>query len=272
MALRRNRFIRPCSDKTGGPGGRPGLLPSRSAGQSSVSDASSWSSAQSRSSSRDHQRRRQPDGRAVGVLGQHAAVHQPLADLAAGALPCRCRRPAHRPRPRTSRTTSAGSPPSRSCRCAPSFARPLLVLPGAQHRDDLDGPTAQASGLPPKVEPCWPGLNTPRTSAVGDDGRHRHDAAAERLAEEVDVRARRPRARRRTWRPVRPRPDWISSAIISTPRSVQISRTAARNPLGGTITPASPWIGSTSTRDGVLVDGRAAAPRRRRRDDAEARA
>ena len=24
--------------------------------------------------------------------------------------------------------------------------------------------TAQASGLPPKVEPCWPGFSTPSTS------------------------------------------------------------------------------------------------------------
>ena len=47
--------------------------------------------------------------------------------------------------------------------------------------------------------------------------------------------------------PVRPRPDWISSAIISAPYLVHSSRIPGRNPGGGTSTPASPWIGSTST-------------------------
>ena len=47
--------------------------------------------------------------------------------------------------------------------------------------------------------------------------------------------------------PVRPSPDWISSAIIRTPWSVHSSRIPARKPGGGTTTPASPWIGSTST-------------------------
>ena len=47
--------------------------------------------------------------------------------------------------------------------------------------------------------------------------------------------------------PVRPSPDWISSAIISASCVVQSSRTPARKPGGGTSTPASPWMGSTST-------------------------
>ena len=47
--------------------------------------------------------------------------------------------------------------------------------------------------------------------------------------------------------PVRPSPDWISSAIIKIPFSVHSDRIPARNPGGGTTTPASPWIGSTST-------------------------
>ena len=48
-------------------------------------------------------------------------------------------------------------------------------------------PIAHARGLPPNVEPCSPGRNTPRTSAIGDDGGQRHDPAAERLAEDVHV-------------------------------------------------------------------------------------
>ena len=38
-----------------------------------------------------------------------------------------------------------------------------LVLAGAEHLDH-GRPTAHASGLPPKVLPCWPGRSTPRTS------------------------------------------------------------------------------------------------------------
>jgi hypothetical protein len=44
--------------------------------------------------------------------------------------------------------------------------------------------------------------------------------------------------------PVRPRPDWISSATKSTFLLVHMARTAFRYPGGGTCTPDSPWIGS----------------------------
>ncbi len=47
--------------------------------------------------------------------------------------------------------------------------------------------------------------------------------------------------------PERARPDWISSATISTLRSVQSSRRSRRKPSGGITTPPSPWIGSKST-------------------------
>ena len=43
------------------------------------------------------------------------------------------------------------------------------------------------AGLPPNVEPCSPGRKTPEHVAIGDDGGQRHDPAAERLAEDVDV-------------------------------------------------------------------------------------
>ena len=47
--------------------------------------------------------------------------------------------------------------------------------------------------------------------------------------------------------PVRPIPVWISSKISATPYSSQISLTSFKYPFGGTITPASPWIGSRMT-------------------------
>ena len=107
-------------------------------------------------------------------------------------------------------------------------------------------PIAQASGLPPNVEPCWPGWNTPRISAedtTAETGTmpppsalpSRYMSGTTSSCSQANVV------------PVRPSPDWISSAIISAPRAEQISRTPARNPGGGTSTPASPWIGSTST-------------------------
>ena len=61
--------------------------------------------------------------------------------------------------------------------------------------------------------------------------------------------------------PTRPRPDWISSAMNSTLWRVQISRTARRYPSGGTMMPASPWMGSISTAAvfGVIAASMAAA-------------
>ena len=47
--------------------------------------------------------------------------------------------------------------------------------------------------------------------------------------------------------PERPRPDWISSATISTSVSSHSARTSRRKPSGGMITPPSPWIGSSRT-------------------------
>ena len=46
---------------------------------------------------------------------------------------------------------------------------------------------------------------------------------------------------------MRPSPDWTSSATNSTPARVHSSRTSARYVGGGTITPASPCTGSSST-------------------------
>ena len=50
-------------------------------------------------------------------------------------------------------------------------------------------PTAHASGLPPNVLPCSPGMQCAHDVPRRDDGRDRHDAAAEGLAEDVHVGA-----------------------------------------------------------------------------------
>ena len=47
--------------------------------------------------------------------------------------------------------------------------------------------TAQASGLPPKVEPCSPGFSTPSTSRFASMADTGVEAAAERLADQRDV-------------------------------------------------------------------------------------
>ena len=48
-------------------------------------------------------------------------------------------------------------------------------------------PTAQASGLPPNVEPCSPGVKHAEDRRGATTAETRHDAAAERLAEAVHV-------------------------------------------------------------------------------------
>ena len=88
-------------------------------------------------------------------------------------------------------------------------------------------PTAQASGLPPNVEPCSPGLSTPSTERLpitADTGMIPPPSALP----SVYRSARTPAWSSASSSPVRPRPDWISSAIISTLFSSQIRRTAAR--------------------------------------------
>ena len=47
--------------------------------------------------------------------------------------------------------------------------------------------------------------------------------------------------------PVRPMPVWTSSAIRSTPKRLQVSRRRGQKSSGGTIAPASPCTGSTTT-------------------------
>ena len=120
--------------------------------------------------------------------------------------------------------------------------------------------TAQASGLPPKVLPCCPGCSTPSTSRVREHGRHRIEAARQRLADQRHVGldalvllgqqlagAAEPRLdlvqdqRHVCWRAELPHP--------------------RKYPAGGIITPASPWIGSTrkATVFGVIAASKRSA-------------
>ncbi|ALE79243.1 hypothetical protein WY02_13255 [Pseudonocardia sp. AL041005-10] len=69
--------------------------------------------------------------------------------------------PDHSPTPRTA--VSPGSARSRASRCAPSSRARAWYSPVASSAHTAD-PTAAASGLPPKVEPCSPGRSTPSTS------------------------------------------------------------------------------------------------------------
>ena len=88
-------------------------------------------------------------------------------------------------------------------------------------------PTAQASGLPPNVEPCWPGLNTPSTSredTTADSGRMPPPSALPRTY----MSGTTPSCSQANVVPVLPSPDWISSAISSAPCAEHSSLTLAR--------------------------------------------
>ena len=184
---------------------------------------------------------------AVRVLDQHAARSERLADgpaVAPAAGP--------RPRPPTARrraprgTPCPTRPASRSCRWAPRSRARASRSPSSS-RLITARPTAHASGLPPKVLPCWPGRRTPRTSAsatTADSGRM---PPPERLAEQVDVGVDT-RGPRRQQVPGAPEPrlhlvgdEQHAGGRRRSPGPRPGSRRAARS------TPASPWIGSTST-------------------------
>ena len=112
----------------------------------------------------------------------------------------------------------AGSRPGRGARSA---RLALEQVPSAA------SPTAAARGLPPNVLPWSPGANTAITSSRAQNALTGRQPAAERLAE-GNPSGRTPSWSQASRRPVRPRPVWTSSAIISTLCRVQISRTAAR--------------------------------------------
>src|SRR5262249_5161491 len=154
----------------------------------------------------DDQGRGKPDRRAVGVLGQHPALGEPLAglpagqrgELDAGPQPA----PPHVAHARLGQRRQPGGPVR---------ARLGRALSPVASTAITSRPTAQARGWPPNVEPCWPGRNTPRISledTTADTGTmpppsafpSRYMSGTTSSCSQANVV------------PVRPRPDWISSA------------------------------------------------------------
>ena len=114
-------------------------------------------------------------------------------------------------------------------------------------------PTAHASGLPPKVLPCSPGWKTAMTSArdtTAETGRIPPPSALPRMYASGTT----PSWSQANVAPVRPSPDWISSASIRTRLSVHSRRTSRRKPSGGMMTPRLALDGLEQDRDRVLVD------------------
>ena len=135
--------------------------------------------------------------------------------------------------------------------------------PGASMTSSTALPTAIASGLPPKVEPCVPAVMPLAGFRRGKTGADRK-AAAERLGERHDVRRRRRRADRRTARrcgPCRSAPRRRSAAG----RARRRARAARAGTVGGTTrTPPSPCTGSIRIA-AVSRPDRASSPPRDRR-------
>ena len=142
------------------------------------------------------QRRGEADGLAVRLLGEDAVVEQLLADVPAGAqlgadVDPRPQPPGpHRVDAVADELAEAGGQPGAEGR------RPLLELARVQHRDHLP---ADRGGQRVAAEGRAVGARGDHLEhvAVGRDRRHRVEPAAQRLAEDVDVRARPPRGRRR---------------------------------------------------------------------------
>ena len=114
----------------------------------------------------DDERWGEADGRPLGLLGEDAARHQPLGQLAParpagldvepGPQPA----DADRPQPSPPAPTSGAS---RSARTWPRWAARRWKSPSASIVT-TSWPMAAASGFPPNVEPCDPGVMTSRTS------------------------------------------------------------------------------------------------------------
>ena len=88
--------------------------------------------------------------------------------------------------------------------------------------------TAAASGLPPKVDPCSPGVKRPKKGLICQNRRDRIEAARQCLPNDDNIRADILVICRQTVSRSVPRPVWISSAMNRTLFFLQISATLRR--------------------------------------------
>src|SRR5258708_3698455 len=177
--------------------------------------------------------------------------HAARAPATAGSISA----PTHRPRPRTSLSAGLAIARRRSSIWAPS-TRLFSTSPSSRITCSASSPTPAAAGLPPQLQPCDPGVNTSMTSrraTKADTGSTPPPSALPRIRPS----GRMPSCSKANQAPVRPKPDCTSSRISSTRCASQTRRRPAMKPAGGTMMPASPWIGSTSPAAGC---GGAARP------------
>ena len=108
--------------------------------------------------------------------------------------------------------------PNSSDRCCISPSRNICIT---------SRPIAMASGFPPKVDPCSPGCNTANTSSrdtTADTGMMPPPSAFPSSTTSGTT----PSQSHARVRPVRPSPDWISSAMNRTLASLQAAAAAVR--------------------------------------------
>jgi hypothetical protein len=106
---------------------------------------------------------RDTDRLLMGILGEDPPAPQRLA-VATRSAGFRVSSTASiSPRPRTSRMILERMllrPSRKRAPCTAAFS----TIPSSTSTRSAARATAQASGLPPKVEPCWPGLRVPSTA------------------------------------------------------------------------------------------------------------
>ena len=154
--------------------------------------------------------------------------------------------PAHSPRPRTASTPWPISARSRQCSRSPSSRCALLEFAASQHRHhgaaDRGGKRVAAER---RAVLAW--MQHPENVAVGHHRGQRHHAAAQRLAEQIDVGHHTPVVAGEC-------PTGTGQAgldLVGDHENV-VGRCRFHAPRvdsrsGGTMTPASPWIGSSRT-------------------------
>ena len=243
----------------------PGDGASRRRHRASASASASCATAQLRSSPSTTSGGASRMRGAVGLLDQHAAGQQPLADARVRpSRPGSTSTPAHRPRAAHRHEAAADQRAQPRVAAGGQLARPPLVAP----RSPSSRTTARPDGGGQRVA-AERGAVAARAQHAehvlgGHHRRHRHDPAAERLAQHVDVgdHALEVAGERRA-RSV-PGPDWISSATNSTSVAVHSLADAGQVAGRGHDHPGLALDRLEQHRDGVVVDRRPGARRGRR--------